>query len=143
MSLSKLTLITSQILAQFFSKRFRFSLIKFWDFFRLKGCWSGFSVFSSKMIWPIMCMIKTYFVKIQSWNLAHNHKLLIVPMLLKKSSQKWFRFSLEFFESEKISKIFETESESLQIPILGQFRNRYIKCGRWQISLTTSYAQRY
>ena len=92
-----------------------FRLKKFWDFCRLKGCWSCLFAFASKIIRHIMYMIKTYFVKIQSQNLEHNHKLLIVPkisfqMILETSSQKWFCFSLKFFDSEK-----SQNSESLQI----------------------------
>ena len=81
-------------------------------FFQSQSCWLCFSAFSSKMISHEVYIVKTHFVKIQSQNLAHNHKLLIAPkisfqMILKMSSQKWFRFSLNFFESEKVSKFWD------------------------------------
>ena len=98
-----------------------FRLKIFWDFFTLKGFWSCSSAFSSKIIRHIIYMIRTYIVKIQSRNLVHNHKLLIVPkisfkMILKTSSQKWFCFSLKFFESVKISKyLSQKKSQSLSV----------------------------
>ena len=64
-----------------FLLRFWIGSLAFWTGFSLKGYWSCTSAFSSKIISHIMYMIKTYIIKIQSWNLIQDNRLLAVQKM--------------------------------------------------------------